>query len=162
VRVRVPEPKLFDANCVDDGVLANFSFKDTSPAARRFIIGRMWYRVLKWAGSYSGQGDAVKPDNCPHTADVYSSQDVGNPAMHRAVLDIDVPAYLVPSSTDGHSHLLIDHQMTWEMYCKVMDVLAEAGILEQGYVAASKRNGASMVRLPWRQKNKARFVESTY
>lgn len=67
---------------------------------------------------------------------------------HAPVLDLDFPAQLVASSTPGHFHLYLDTQLTTEQYFKLLDVLAEVGILEAGFVDASKYRGASMVRKP--------------
>lgn len=75
------------------------------------------------------------------------------PPRHFPVLDIDIPAFLVPSSTPGHSHLYIDHEVSDEVYWRLCDVLAEAGILQPGYVGASKSRGYTSVRLPWVKKS---------
>ena len=72
--------------------------------------------------------------------------------LHTPVLDMDIPATLVPSSTPGKNHLYLNAPMTWDQYCKLLDVLAEVGILEPGYVSASKARGFTAVRLPWIQK----------
>lgn len=72
--------------------------------------------------------------------------------LHKPVLDLDFPAKLLDSSTPGHHHLLIDKELTWEQYEKLLDVLAEVGILQQGYVNASKERGFTCVRLPWVKK----------
>lgn len=72
--------------------------------------------------------------------------------MHRPVLDFDVPARLIPSSTPGHSHLYIDKPMTWEQYEHLLIVMVDAGILEPGYVGASINHSASHVRPPWVKK----------
>lgn len=72
--------------------------------------------------------------------------------LHTPVLDIDIPATLIPSSTPGKNHLYLNTPMTWEDYCKLLDVMAEVGILEPGYVSASKKRGFTAVRLPWIQK----------
>ena len=73
--------------------------------------------------------------------------------MHRPVLDIDLPAALIPSSTPGHFHLYIDKQMTTSAYVRLLDALAEAGIIEQGYASVSEVRGYTSVRLPWVTKN---------
>jgi hypothetical protein len=72
--------------------------------------------------------------------------------LHTPVLDIDIPAAFIPSSTPGKNHLYLNAPMTWEQYVKLLDVLAEVGILEPGYVSASKARGFTAVRLPWIQK----------
>ncbi len=68
---------------------------------------------------------------------------------HRPVLDIDFPAKLVPSSTPGRFHLYLDIDMPWADYEKLLKVMAEVGVLEPGYVAASVERKATFVRLPW-------------
>jgi hypothetical protein len=42
--------------------------------------------------------------------------------------------------------------MTWENYCKLLDVLAEVGILEPGYVSVAKKRKRTQVRTPWTKK----------
>jgi hypothetical protein len=48
--------------------------------------------------------------------------------------------------------------MPWGQYVKLLDVMAECGILEPGYVGASKARGFSAVRLPWVSKNTATAI----
>lgn len=76
------------------------------------------------------------------------SSATGNGDWHLPVLDIDVPHRLVPSSTEGHSHLYFDVPVKWEDYVTLLEALANAGIVERGYVEASKAKGATMVRKP--------------
>lgn len=73
-------------------------------------------------------------------------------ALHRPVLDLDVPCTLVESSTPGHYHLMIDHTMTWERYSALLVALAEAGLVENGYERAAARRGSTGVRVPWFRK----------
>jgi hypothetical protein len=72
--------------------------------------------------------------------------------LHTPVLDIDIPATLIPSSTPGKNHLYFNCPMSWDQYTKLLDVMAEVGILEPGYVSASKKRGFTAVRLPWIRK----------
>lgn len=72
--------------------------------------------------------------------------------LHRPVLDIDFPAHLIPSTTEGHFHLYLDKTMTWGNFEKLLLVMGEVGLLEQGYVDASIARGYSSVRLPWVKK----------
>lgn len=112
-------------------------------------------------GEYD-DGEPDRPDNAPtetrfvttdlDAATVVTSLTVWSTEdrpMHRPVLDIDFGASLVPSSTPGHFHLYLDRMLTWEQYCELLDVLAKLGILEQGYVSASKMRGHTAARLPW-------------
>lgn len=72
--------------------------------------------------------------------------------FHRPVLDFDLPARYVESTTKGHGHLYIDVPMEWEKYEKLLIALGEAGILEDGYVKAALRRKATFVRPPWVKK----------
>jgi len=74
------------------------------------------------------------------------------PGTHKPVLDIDMPVKAIPSSTEGHFHLYIDKEMSWDNYVKLMKVMAEVGILEEGYVNASISREYSACRLPWVKK----------
>jgi hypothetical protein len=67
---------------------------------------------------------------------------------HAPALDIDFPARLLPSSTEGHFHLYLDKIMYWEDYAKLLRVMAEVGILEQGYVTASLERKMTCLRKP--------------
>lgn len=87
-------------------------------------------------------------------AEVVTSEAVGHwrKNMHRPVLDIDFPAAVIPSTTPGHGHLYIDKPMTWDQYERLLNVLAEVGIIEQGYANASIERQHTAVRLPWVKK----------
>jgi hypothetical protein len=75
---------------------------------------------------------------------------------HRVVLDLDMPAQLVESTTPGHFHLYIDKELTWAAYLALLFALQKAGIIERGYLRASRARGYTAVRLPWVRKNVAR------
>ncbi|GGN40254.1 hypothetical protein FHR83_007076 [Actinoplanes campanulatus] len=72
--------------------------------------------------------------------------------LHKPVLDIDLPVQVIPSSTEGHNHLIIDKPMTWEKYQRLLDALADCGVIESGYRNASIARGYTAVRLPWVKK----------
>lgn len=85
-------------------------------------------------------------------AQVVTSESLANPFVHKVLLDIDHPAVLIPSTTEGHYHLLIDVEVPWEKYVDFMDAAAEAGILEKGFVKAARARGFSTLRMPWIKK----------
>lgn len=74
---------------------------------------------------------------------------------HAVLLDLDVPAYLVPSTRPGHSHLYIDVHVEEERYFELLDLLAKCGVIENGYADASKKKGGTFLRLPWIKKEGA-------
>jgi hypothetical protein len=80
------------------------------------------------------------------------TSEVQNTSMHAPVLDIDMPCALVPSSTPGHFHLLIEKGLTWRQYRRLLRALGRAGILERGFVHRSIARRYSAVRVPWEKK----------
>jgi hypothetical protein len=72
---------------------------------------------------------------------------------HRPVLDLDLPAQLIPSSTPGHFHLYLDVELSHSTYMDLLTALAAAGIIERGYADASRERGYTAVRLPWVRKD---------
>jgi hypothetical protein len=69
--------------------------------------------------------------------------------LHRPVIDIDHAVTVIESSTPGHHHLYVDLAMPWEDLVKLLEVMADIGLVEPGYVNASKARGYTAVRLPW-------------
>jgi hypothetical protein len=76
------------------------------------------------------------------------SSEVIDSDLHAPTLDIDHHVWVEPSSTPGHGHLFIDVPMTWDQYVRLLDVLVEVGIVEQGYRDASVERKATYLRLP--------------
>lgn len=96
-----------------------------------------------YAASYDGYVEAA--EGAEHN--VVTSMLVDS-ELHAPVIDIDVPHRLVPSTTPGHSHLYIDVPMEWEQFDAILEALADAGVVEEGYYRASMARGFSTVRLP--------------
>lgn len=88
-------------------------------------------------------------------ANVLTSVSARDPRMHKVVLDIDMPVVVVPSSTPGHHHLMIDKELDWGHYQGLLVALAEAGLISHGYRNHSVRDGFTAVRLPWIKKHKS-------
>ncbi|ALJ19561.1 hypothetical protein [Microbacterium sp. No. 7] len=87
-------------------------------------------------------------------ATVITSRTTGG-EKHKIVLDIDLPAKLIPSSTEGHFHLFIDKEISELAYFGLLEALRNVGVLEDGYVSASLARGHTAVRLPWVRKGAA-------
>lgn len=79
-------------------------------------------------------------------ADVVSSELTDG--RHAPALDLDVPAWLVPSRTEGHSHLYIDVPCTWKQYRKLLKALRDCGIIEPGYYNMALKRRATHLRRP--------------
>lgn len=124
------------------------------------VVRRLLYKDVKWYDEYGAEEGISRTIATPEDAEVVSSEVVkceyGGIALvdtlHSPVLDIDIPAYLVDSTTPGHSHLYFDHLMTWRQYKRLLKALGRAGILEPGYVKASIKRGHTSVRAPWVKK----------
>lgn len=95
-------------------------------------------------GSY-GISDIKEPTSKNPANVLVSKLDNGT---HAFCIDIDMPCELVQSRTTGHYHLYVDKIMDEAAYWKVLDALAEAGIVQDGYVRACKANGMTVLRLP--------------
>ena len=65
---------------------------------------------------------------------------------HAPVLDLDFPCRLVPSSTEGHFHLYIDHEITWEKYERLLIGLYDAGLIQKGWFENARKDKRTYVR----------------
>lgn len=85
------------------------------------------------------------------TANCWSSR-IGDSENHCPFIDIDMPVKVVPSSTPGHYHLYIDHPVPWPKYLALLEAMVDAGIVQPGYLRASRARGFTSLRLPWARK----------
>jgi hypothetical protein len=93
-------------------------------------------------------------------ATVTTSRVAGKVGVHKLVIDLDLPAQLIPSSTPGHFHLYVDHEIDESAYFALLAALEAAGLIEPGYLGASEARGFSAVRLPWVKKGPAAVSSS--
>lgn len=123
-------------------------------AVRDLLPRLVLFRNVRWQDYEAGMPDRESTLDL-ESAEASSSELWDKPGVHYALLDLDVPAYLVPSSTEGHSHLYIEHEMSWEKYEALLVALGDAGILESGYVSVSRERKFTALRLPWVKKSVA-------
>lgn len=71
---------------------------------------------------------------------------------HLPIFDIDFPVLVIPSSTPGHNHLIIDRPMSESHYMSLLNVMANVGIVQEGYQRASLKRKAAWLRTPWTKK----------
>lgn len=91
--------------------------------------------------------DLTLPPTLEHPANIVSSECTDG--FHRPALDIDIECEYIPSSTPGHGHLYFPTlNLNWYQYERLLRVLGEVGILEEGYVEASIERKATYLRLP--------------
>lgn len=97
----------------------------------------------------TGAGDRIISDaglaNC--IASVVRTESSGE-LVHKPAIDIDIPCWLVPSSTPGHYHLYIDIELTTPEYRRLINTLNEVGIVQQGIVNQITRWDRTFLRLP--------------
>lgn len=103
-----------------------------------------------WFAPELGDNDYVtddKRERVPYEkANLVSS--LTESGLHAPVLDLDFPATLLESSSPGHFHLYLEREIEWDDYAALLAALAEAGILEPGYVHAMLGREATFVRRP--------------
>lgn len=109
------------------------------------------FRVETWSSDSSDpKGDHPTAVSDLMVANIISSKHnaPGDP-LHDVVIDIDLPVKVI-ESTNGNTHLFIEHDgIPQDQYFALLDALAGAGIVQPGYVRASKERGYTAVRLPW-------------
>lgn len=94
----------------------------------------------------------------PTKANLMCSDITESGQWHMPVLDIDWPVKYIPSTTQGHGHLMIGRPLKKDAYFKLLDALVEAGIVEKGFAESSKKRGYTSVRPPWVKKPKEQVV----
>jgi hypothetical protein len=112
------------------------------------------YNVTEWGedSAVSFPSSIQQPVNTLAEANVFSSELKNRPGYHAVQFDLDLDAVLVPSSTPGHHHLLIDHVLPWGMFAVLLDALAVSGVVQRGYVESAMKRQGAMLRLPWVRK----------
>lgn len=120
-------------------------------------------KVTKWAtGSESEDwkdemedAEILQGANCVTSKRVNRFFPGHDTKRHAILLDLDVPAWLIESTTPGHSHLYIDVDVSEPLYFELLDLLAKMRVIEPGYARASKMKGGTFLRLPWVKKEPA-------
>ena len=95
---------------------------------------------------YRAPDDEVRSRVNASVANLISSRTTSG--KHAPVLDIDFPARLVPSRTEGHFHLYLDKEMSWWKYKILLRALAFTGVIEWGYYRVSVKRRQTFCR--WR------------
>lgn len=109
------------------------------------------YQSVPTFDSYEAQDGRFATTNLDE-AQVITSMVAGVSGKHKLIIDLDLSAQLIPSSTPGHFHLYVDHVIEHDAWVTLIDALADAGLIEDGYRGASLARGFTDVRLPWIKK----------
>ena len=142
----VEEPRNPDSNCTPTDYIGTYEGVRGTPGTLPGTLPRITY-VL---GKNDAGVETRRPEPDVTDCDIVSS--LMPDGMHAPCIDIDVPVTVAPSSTPGHGHLYIDVPMTWADYERLLTVMAEVGIVEEGYLRASLTRKATHLRLPWVKK----------
>lgn len=105
-----------------------------------------WSALLDKAGVYSDNDRVITVESKANLVSSLLYPIYKN--THAPALDIDIPSRLVPSSTPGHFHLYLEHQMTWRRYKRLLRALYKAGIIQRGFYKLSVKRGATFLRKP--------------
>lgn len=157
------------------------------PAFRELLSSRRLFTNVRWQ-EYVQEDQADREDVTDlELAEAASSQHEGDFDRHAIMFDIDVPAsldgewfkaqvgddifawstgghpaWLVPSSTEGHSHLYVYRHMPWEELLVVLRQFARGGVVEPGYARVSEKRGFTALRLPWIRKEAVPDVDADF
>jgi hypothetical protein len=126
----------------------------------RSKLPRLWWRATPTEDG----ADETREEVGPKRANLLGSRLGGNYPVgwHAPTLDIDLPCELIPSSTKGHFHLIIDKPMPWSDYVLLLSTLAKVGIIEDGYFNVSLARGETHIRKPGETKKTAPLRSGGY
>lgn len=112
--------------------------------------GQQLRRVEQW-NNYEEINEEILEVADLEEANIITSEVAYGPnrGTHKVLLDIDMPVKILPSSTEGHFHLFIDKELDTGVYFDLVEAFVKAGIVEDGYLAASAERGYTAVRVPW-------------
>ncbi len=110
------------------------------------------YQTVDNMDVYDAQTGRYATQDLDEAQVITSRVDVVGEATHKLIIDLDLPAQLIPSSTPGHFHLYVDKEIPDAAWQTLMYALAAAGLIEPGYMRASIARGFTAVRLPWVKK----------
>lgn len=131
---------------------------DIDPKFKTFLKRlRRWKGVtldLPYRSSHDGKRAKKYKDAQVFSSVLEGSESFFDPPRHALILDIDYPVYVIPSSTEDHSHIYFDvpkgiDQRAWK---KLMRALGDAGVIERGYADSAELMGESLLRAPWVKK----------
>lgn len=148
----ITEPRNPESDCTPTDYLGTYEGVRGEAGTVPGILPRVTYKIGKDEAGVETRTPTEAADSDIVSSEIVRSGEIMGDPVHAPCIDIDVPMTFVPSSTPGHGHLYIDVPMTWENYERLLTVMAEVGIVEEGYLRASKTRKATHLRLPWVRK----------
>ena len=122
------------------------------PVGLEGLLSRLVPRFVDITDGAKHDGKAGEQVDSLDAANIITSKLLAPGDKHIPIFDIDLPIYVLPSRTAGHSHLYINKEVTWEQLKAIMEAFVAAGIVEEGYQMASEKHGFTSLRLPWIKK----------
>lgn len=135
----------------------------SAPAGLTALIRRLtWHHQVRWEvpdyvedvedhRSVTANLDQVEAFSSQRT-DALPMID-GNEPIHALLLDIDLPAWVVPSTQVNHNHLYVDlasvHHVGTKHLEEFLLAAAQIGLVEEGYARACIARGMTSLRAPW-------------
>lgn len=117
---------------------------ESTPPHRKFFEWR------EQQDSYSGAMTEKLVAAPRSIADLISSETAeGN---HAPLIDLDFPCRLYPSGTEGHFHLYLDKEISWDKFLPLLKAFVDADLVEFQYYEMAKKRKASFLRLPEKPK----------
>lgn len=137
------------------------------PDGLRDLFDRLRTYAVNWNPSHGGQYDPLddRVERPLEEANVVSSilkPQTGDDIFsdwpedrHILAIDVDYPAYSVPSSTEGHCHVYfaVPGGLKQSALMEILEVLGKHGVIEEGYAKVSQMRGRTDLRLPWIEKS---------
>lgn len=123
-----------------------------SDEAPETIIERRLDDVLRRLNAASDEARQKRAEATTAEAKVSEIESSARRMRLALLLDIDVPAWLVPSSTPGHSHLYVDLTTDQEALVEFLAAARKIGLIQPGYEQMAKDRGFCSLRLPWVRK----------
>lgn len=118
----------------------------------RIFSARMFGHAENLEDEYADVVSARLVDRDNPDANVVTSKIDNESLTHLPVFDIDYPAYILGSSTEGHYHLYLNKPLSWRQYARLLKVMGEVGLIEKGFADLSIERGHGTLRLPWVKK----------
>ena len=152
----IPAP----ATDVDEGILVDDEWLVEQPRSRFNKVNK------EISDGYSGTFTEERWQDDPKGEFVRScpARD-GKRETHYPVFDIDHDLFhWRESATPGHYHLFFDKPIEWKKYEKVLDAMADAGMVDPIWVNITKRRRNGVVRVTWphdyaEKKERQRYAE---
>jgi hypothetical protein len=129
-----------------------------------FICERLHAAVVNFYAKDSGDISSRTPDErlVQDKVALHEATAIGSKVQsdylrdqHQIMFDIDVPHVYVPSTQEGHGHLIFRKQVPFGKYLGLLEHMADMGLIEQGFVDAARNRGEAWLRTPWTAKGEA-------